>query len=313
MRTKRACLAMVLMVLTLAWASPAPAGDNPFKLPPPFKSAIISYMFEGNQTGHSTVYYKGEVKAEHKTVATKVLGFGSEDQTIIITEPQRVTTVDLKKGKATYTGNYLTYMAQEYQKLSPAEKKTVKKNAEEMGNNFMAMMGGKPQIRQGTFMGHPVDIVSAMGITSYTWRDKHVVLKQEGGLMGMTMNMTATDIKTGVPVPSDKLKVPAGMTAVFDQQADQQQRDMAKRVMDMLKDPEFGKKQGQAMQDASRQMKQAQDQAQSAQEQAAQEQSRQAPPAGGESATPPAQQEGGSGQSDPVKDGLDAVKKIFKW
>lgn len=292
MRIKRAWMALVMTALALAWVSPATAGGNPFKLAPPFKSAIIQYKFEGNQSGQAKVYYKGEVKAEYKQVATKILGMGSEDNTITITEPQRITTVDLKKGEAFYTGNYLTYMSQEYDKLSSAEKKTVQKNAEAMGKNFMGMLGGKPQIRQGTFMGHPVDIVSVMGMTSYTWRDKHVVLKQEGGIMGMQMNMTATDIKVGVPVPSDKLQVPAGMKAVFNQQADQQQRDMAKRVMDMLKDPDFGKKQSQAMNPAL------------------QGQGQQAPPSGGSVGSNPEKQ---GGQGDAVQEGLDAVKKLFKW
>ncbi|MCF8044027.1 MAG: hypothetical protein K9K65_11025 [Desulfarculaceae bacterium] len=289
MRFDRACLALAAMALILTWAFPAFAADNPFKLAPPFKSAIIKYTYSGTQKGQSTVYYKGNVQAEHKQVATKILGFGSEDNTITITEPQRITTVDLGKKEAYYTGNSMTYMAQEYEKLTPAEKKRVKKNAEEMAGNFLAAMGGgKPEIKQGTFMNHPVEIVTVMGLTSYTWKGKHVVLKQEGGVMGMQMNMTATSIKTGVPVPSDKLQVPAGMKAVFNQEADQQQKDMAKRVMDMLKDPDFGKKQGQMPAQAS------------------QEQSQQAPASSGSSSDQ-------EKQADPVKEGLDAVKKLFKW
>ena len=293
MRCNKACAILMFLALSLAWVWPAAAADNPFKQPPPFKSAIISYKYEGNQTGHSTVYYKGEVQAEHKTVATKILGFGgSEEKTITITEPRRVTTVDLGKKEAYYTGNYMTYMAQEYEKLSPAEKKTVNKNAEETAGNFMAAMGGKPQISQGAFMNRPVDIVKVMGMTIYTWRGKHVVLKQEGGVLGMQMNMTATDIKTGVPVPSDKLQPPAGIKPVFNKEADQQQKDMAKRVMDMLKDPDFGKKQSRAMQDASRQ--------------AQQEQAGQASSSGDSSSK---QEE----QGDVLQKGLDAAKKIFKW
>ncbi|MBU1274912.1 MAG: hypothetical protein KJ720_06000 [Proteobacteria bacterium] len=301
MRIGRACAALTMLLFTLAWVSPAAAGDNPFKMAPPFKSAIIKYKYEGTQSGQATTYYKGSVQAEHKKVATNILGMGSEDNTITITEPQRITSVDLKKGEAFYTGNYMTYMAQEYDKLSSAEKKTVKKNAEAMGKNFMGMMGGKPQIRQGTFMNRPVDIVKVMGLTSYTWQGKQVVLKQEGGIMGMQMNMTATSIKTGVPVPADKLQVPAGMKAVFNKEADQQQKDMAKRVMGMLKDPEFGKKQGQALEEATRK--------------ARQEQDKQAPASGGEASQAPSgdSSSGQENQGDVLQKGLDAAKKIFKW
>ena len=207
--------------------------------------------------------------------------------------------MDLGKNEAYYTGNYLTYLAQEYDKLSPAEKKRVKKNAEQMGGNFLAAMGGsKPQVSQGTFLNHPVEIVKVMGLTSYTWKGKGVVLKQEGGIMGMQMNLTATQVRTGVPIPADKLQPPPGITPVFNQEADNQQRQMAKQVMDMLKDPDFGKKQNQAMQNASRQAKEAQ-----AQQQAGQNAPAQSQP-----------QDGSQSQSgDMVQEGLNAAKKLLNW
>lgn len=288
MRSKKACLALAVVALILTWVLPVVAADNPFKMVQPFKSAIIKYTYTGTQKGQSTVYYKGSVKAEHKQVATKILGFGSEDNTIVITEPKRITTVDLGKNEAYYTGNSMTYMAQEYENLTPAEKKRVKKNAEKMAGNFMAAMGGKPQVSQGTFMNRPVEIIKVMGLTVYSWKGKQVPLKQEGSIMGMEMNMVATSIKTGVPVPSDKLQPPAGIKPVFNQEADNQQRKMAKRVMDMLKDPDFGKKQGQVPAEVS------------------QEQSQQAPASGNSSS-------GKEKQGDAVQEGLDAVKKLFKW
>ena len=292
MRFKSALAFLCLFTLVLTGGLPALAGDNPFVVPPPFKSAIIKYTYSGNQKGHSTVYYKGQVMAEHKQVETKVLGFGSEDKLITITTPKRVTTVDLNKNEASYTGNPMAYMAQEYAKLSPAEKKRVKKNAEDMGRNFMSLMGGQPKITKGTFLNRPVDIITTMGLTTYSWQGKHVVLKQQGSIMGMDMNMAATDVSVGVPVPRAKLEVPAGMTAVFNQEADQQQRMMAKRIMDNLKDPNFGKKQNQAMRDAKRQAAEAQAEAQRQQQ---------------------GQPQGQEQQGDAVQQGLDAVKKIFKW
>ncbi|BEQ16763.1 hypothetical protein [Desulfoferula mesophila] len=304
MRFSRVCLATAALAVMLGLAAVAAAADNPFKMPPPFKSAIINYSYSGNQQGQSTVYFKGDTRAEHKKVVTKILGFGSEDNSIIITEPQRVTTVDLGKNEAYYTGNYITYLAQEYDKLSPAEKKRVKKNAEQMGGNFLAAMGGsKPQVSQGTFLNHPVEIVKVMGLTSYTWKGKGVVLKQEGGIMGMQMNLTATQVRTGVPIPADKLAPPPGIKPVFNQEADNQQRQMAKQVMDMLKDPDFGKKQSQAMQDASRQAKEAQ-----AQQHAAQQQAGKSAPASGQP------QDGSQSQSgDMVQEGLNAAKKLLNW
>ena len=289
MRSKKACLALAVVALVLTWVLPVVAADNPFVIKsPPFKSAIIKYKYTGTQQGTATVYYQGDIRAEHEHTATKVMGIGSENNTITITEPRRITEVNLDEKKAFYTGNYMTYMAQEYDNLSPAEKKRVKKNAKDMGGDFMAAMGGKPKTRQGRFMNRPVEITTVMGMTSYTWKDKHILLKQEGSVMGMKMNMVATDIKTNVPVPADKLRVPAGIKAVFNKEADQQQRQMAKQFMAKLKDPDFGKKQSRMPAQAS------------------QEQSQQAPASGDSSSDK-------EKQGDAVQEGLDAVKKLFKW
>lgn len=289
MSPSRVLRILLCAVFLLSLALPAAAGNNPFRLAPPFKTAIIKYSFSGSQNGTATTYFKGDTKAEYKDLATKVLGFTSEDKQLVITSPQRITTVDLKKGKATYTGNYLTYLAQEYDKLNPAEKKRVKKNSKAMGQNFMAMMGGKPQIRQGTYQGKPVDIMTAAGLTSYTWRGKQVVLKQSGSIMGMKINMVATDIAVGAPVPSSRLQPPAGVKPVFDQEQDQRQRQMAKNIMAMLKDPDAANNQAKAMQNAQRQAAEAQAQQ----------------PQGG--------QQDQEKQGDAVQEGLNAVKKLFKW
>ncbi len=289
MPAPRALSILLCLCLLLTLAAPVAAGDNPFQPAPPFKSAIIKYAFSGSQSGSATTYYKGDTKAEHKDLVTKVMGMSNQERQIVITQPQRITTVDLANGKATYTGNYLTYLAQEYEKLSPAEKKQVKKNAEAMGKNFASMLGGKPKITKGTYEGKPVDIVTVMGITSYTWRGKQVVLKQEGSVMGMQMNMRATSIQQGVKVPASKLAPPPGVKPVFDREADQRQRQMAKQIMAMLKDPNAASNQNRAMQDAQRRM---------AEERAKHPQS---------------QQQDQDSQPDAVKEGLDAVKKLFKW
>jgi len=291
MRMARSCWGLILAVLLILGAQPAAAAANPFQTPPPFKSAIIKYQYTGTQSGDSTVYFRGPVRAEHKRVSTKIMGISSETHQITITEPKRITTVDLKAHKASYTGNYLSYLAREYDKLSPAEQKRVMKNAEAMGRNFAGMMGGKPQIKKGTYLNRPVDIVTVMGLTTYTWRGKHVTLKQQGSIMGMSMNMRAVDIKTGVPVPADKLRVPPGIKAVFDQQADQRQRETARRIMAMLKDPNFGKGAG------------------GAPPAAAAGRPPQAPPA----KPVPAPANHGGGQDDTVQQGLKTLKKIFNW
>jgi len=236
----------VLLAAALMMASNAAAADNPFKPKAPFKSAMVHYQYKGSETGQATVYYQGTIMAEHKQTSTTLWGMDQGQQnTITITKPNEVIRVDLNKRTASATGNQLAYMAEEYEKLSPAEKITVKKNAEKMGQSMLNFFkGGQAQMREGTLMGKPVNIISMLGLTTYAWKDNGVLLKQEGSLMGMKLDTVATKIEVGAPVSAEQLQVPGGIKVVFDQKADQKQRQMAKQMMDMLKDPQFGQNRG---------------------------------------------------------------------
>lgn len=230
-------------------AGPAAAAANPFQPKLPFDSAVIVYQLSGNTTGTETLYIQGQKQARRQISETKVFGFsGGKAETLTITTPEMVTTVDFEKKEATQTGNMQTYLAQEYEKLSPAEKKTVQKNAQNMGQNMLqALAGGggaQPQRSEGTFMGKPVEIVTVMGMTSHVWKGSNIPLKTQGSIMGMEINSVATDIKVDSGVPADAFQVPAGFATRFDHEADQQQREMAKQIMASLKDPDFGKNQG---------------------------------------------------------------------
>jgi len=235
---------MSTLVVLLLMSVPVLADDNPFQYKSPFKSAIIKYKYSGSETGESEVYFLGDKKAEYKQTSTKVMGVSAgKSNTIIITSPDKVIIVDLDKARARSTGNPMTYMAEEYNKLSAAEKKQVRQNSEEAGTSMMnSFMGGKPETRSGTFLGKPVKIVTMGGFTTYTWEDKGVVLKSSGSMMGIKTDMEATGVQVGVSVPSSKFKVPNGIEVVFDQEADQQQRQMVRHMITSLKDPEFGSK-----------------------------------------------------------------------
>jgi riboflavin synthase len=246
MRQWKLIIKSALIMTALMVATNAMAGENPFKPKAPFKSAVVQYTHNGSEKGKSTTYYQGTTTADHRQTSTKLWGVdqGTQD-TITITEPKKVIVVDLAKRTAKATGNPMDYMAQEYEKLTPAEKARVKKNAEKMGQSMLNLVkGGKAEIKEGTFMGKPVQIVTAMGLKGYVWKDKGVILKQEGSLLGMKLDTVATKVDVGASVPADKFKVPAGIKVVFDKEADQKQRQMAKNMMDMLKDPDFGKNKG---------------------------------------------------------------------
>jgi hypothetical protein len=225
-------------------AAPGLAADNPFRPKLPFKSAIVKYELRGSEKGAATLYIDGDKSARHTDSNLSMMGMNQPKKAIHITTPEQVIEVDLIQKKATATGNLMTYLAQRYEKLSPAEQANVRKNAEKMGNAMLAsfMGGGKPQIKEGAFKGKPVQIATVMGMTSYTWKDTPITLKTEGAMMGVKVDEEAMDIKTDVPVPASALAAPAGIPVVFDKEADQMQRMMADNMLGMLKDPNFEQK-----------------------------------------------------------------------
>jgi hypothetical protein len=232
------------LCVTLGAAAAALADDNPFIIKYPFKSLIVKYKMTGDQSGSETLYIKGDASARHINTTAKVFGMTQTTRGIEIATPDKVIHVDLAEGEAHATGNPMTYMAQEYEKLSSAEKARVKENSKKMGTQFgQAMMGGgEPQVSEGTFLGKPVTITKMGSMTSYVWKDTNVLLKSQGSIMGMSHNSEAVSVKEGASVPDDKLRVPDGIEVVFDKEADNMQRQMAKKMMDSLKDPDFDKK-----------------------------------------------------------------------
>jgi hypothetical protein len=187
------------------------------------------------------IYIDGQRTARHVDTAFS-FGGGAKDpkKSITITLPDKVIEVDLIAKTAKATGNMTTYLAQEYEKLSAAERTMVEKNAEKLGASIsQALAGAPPQTSQGTFKGKPVDIVTVAGITSYTWKEAGVTLKTQGALMGVKVDEEAVYIETGATLKPGVFEVPAGITVVFEKEEDQMQRQMAVATLAMLKDPQF--------------------------------------------------------------------------
>lgn len=234
--------AMGAALLAALGASVALAEDNPFKKKPPFKTAIIEYSMTGNEQGHATLYVEGLKQAQLSESSVSLKGWtGQVEKKALITTPERIIEVNISKKTARAHGNIQTYMVQEYEKLSAAEKVLARKNAEKLGAAMMTQFaGGLPKAEQGTFLGKPVEIFTFTGITIQTWKDANIPLKSEGeGMMGMKISNVATSVKTDVPLPAGVFEAPVGIEVVFDQQADQMMRTMAGEMMTNLKDPNF--------------------------------------------------------------------------
>jgi hypothetical protein len=242
MKFGKAIWAAILAALGLvAGAGPALADDNPFRRQPPFKTAVVEYVMNGSEQGKATLYVEGLKQAKVSESTVSMMGkTGEVEKKAHITTPEKIIDVNLSKKTARSHGNMQTYLAQEYDKLTPAEKAIVRKNAEKLGATMMNQFaGGMPKSEPGVFLGKPVDIVTFKGITTQTWKDAGIPLKSEGSMMGMKISNVATSLKTDVPLPAGVFEAPAGIEVVFDQQADQMMRMMAGRMLTSLKDPNF--------------------------------------------------------------------------
>jgi hypothetical protein len=239
---KRLAFACVTLLCLSLLALPAMAAgqENPFVHKLPFQTAVIKYKLSGSEQGTSVLYVDGLRQARERDSSLNMMGMVQKRKALTITMPDKVIEVDLTAKTAKSHGNMQTYMAQEFEKLSPADKATVRKNSEKFGGMMaQQVMGGKPETTQGTFLGKPVDIVTIGQFTSNTWKDTGITLKIKGTMMGMIIDEEAVSAETNVPIKSGLFEVPAGIQVVVDAQADQMMRNMAKSTLDMLKDPQF--------------------------------------------------------------------------
>ena len=231
-------IALALMGLCLpGWAQ---AADNPFVVKLPFATAEIKYQLKGSEKGTAVLYVDGQRSARVVDTTLTIMGGSHPKKSITITTPEKVIEVDLVARQAKATGNMSTYLAEEFEKLSPTEKAAVQKNAEKWGASMaQAFAGAPPQVSTGTFKGKPVDIATVAGFTSQTWKGTGIVLRHQGSMMGINMDEEAVSIETGGAVKAGVFDVPAGIPVSFDKEQDQMQRQMAKATLDLLKDLQF--------------------------------------------------------------------------
>lgn len=234
---------LVLVMLFLLLPSIVFAGGgNPWEKKLPFKKATITYSLGGMQEGTETLYIRdyGKETAAYTETTTKMMGMVMKTQEIEIVTPDFIYSFDLTEQSGVKSVNPQKYMIDEYNKLSKAEKKQVNKNAETTGVSMTEGLGGEIEKNATKILGYKCDKMTVMGSTIYMIHDTQIPLKTEVNMMGMKMQIVATDIKEG-KVDASKFEHPEGIELVTDQQADAAARTMAKQTMDMLKDPEGAK------------------------------------------------------------------------
>ena len=229
----------ILVIPGLAWAG----NEGPWDMKAPFESATVQYTLKGMETGTETLYIRdyGKRTARHHAGVTSMLGMKMENTTLELVDPDWIYTYNLKDKTGTKRANPVKYMKEEYEKLTPEEKKQVEKNSKEVSVNIMQGGGGSLEENVTEMLGYKVDKGTFMGITSYNIHNSPIAMKTEGTMMGMRIDVTATSVEEG-KIDDQFFAHPEDIEAVFDQRADDMSRSMAKSTMDWLKDPEAARK-----------------------------------------------------------------------
>lgn len=230
------------------------AADSPWDVRLPFKSATIFYEISGMENGSETLYIGdyGKKEAKYRKTTGKVMYQIMKTDNIEITTPDWVYDIDMIEHTGTKMTNPAKVYKQEYEKLTAKEKKTVTANAEKMGKNAMGGVQATVEKNAATLLGYPCDKTTVMGTTVYTIHDTGIALKSESNVMGMSSKSVALKLEKG-KVPASVFALPKGVKITFDKEADTMMRNMAKNMIDSLKDPDAAKK----MQQQSRQQQKA--------------------------------------------------------
>lgn len=80
-----------------------------------------------------------------------------------------------------------------------------------------------------------------MGTKQYMLAGSPLMVKQEGGMAGMSISETATKIEADVSIPADKFELPAEVKVVPNP-AGEMSTEIAMGTFDALKDPNFEEK-----------------------------------------------------------------------
>jgi hypothetical protein len=174
------------------------------------KSGMVNYTITGggnmmgikNEThGHKILYFEdyGNMEVEETEETATTMGHTEKWHRLMKIEDGMVYSVDFKEKVIT---------KQDISKMMDG------KDMSKMGKEMLKEMGGK-KVGKGEVLGFPCEVWEVMG--TKIWIHKGITLKIESNIMGMIHKEEATEVKFGVSIPSDKLKLPDYPTESMDE------------------------------------------------------------------------------------------------
>lgn len=283
------------------------AATNPWDIKLPFKSAIIHYDVKNPEQGVETLYIRDNGKNTAKVTKTKgkIMFIKISTDTLQITDPDWIVTVDMKKKSAMKITNPAKVMSQEYEKLSADEQATVRSNIEKIGKNFGMRMEAEIQKAGAKILGYTCDLVNVLGVTIYNISETPIMLKTKGSILGIKMESEATKIEENVDIPDSMFRVPEGIEVDYDKKADDLNKEMAKTMIDFLKDPEAAEKTERAVEHVEQASENEEGQRQESNQQ--NEETYDDP----ETSDDPEEQEEGNKTEEMINKGMDVLRGLF--
>ncbi|MBF0550339.1 MAG: hypothetical protein HQK60_07380, partial [Deltaproteobacteria bacterium] len=230
-------LFLIALWLQLTGGLACPA-ENPFKQAYPFDTAVLSYVSLGSQKGSSMVYVRGGLKCKLTNTSGQIMGMDTAVRELEITTPQYIYYIDLKEKKGTRWDNPSRILVEEYEKLTPEEKVQVTEYVKKHGHHLVALLGGgNPKTYDGILMGRPCLVIDSGNIKSWIWKGTDLALRTEGSVLGLKTVTAATKIDENIDIPSTRFVVPEDVDIQYDKTASQVSRQLAKTMLDNMKNP----------------------------------------------------------------------------
>lgn len=230
---------LLFFFLCLLAVSHTLAADSPWELKLPFQNATITYDITGMETGSETLYIKkyGSYRALHHEGTTSMLGITSISRRMELTDPDYHYTFDLEEKTGTKVTNPKKIYQEQYNRLSPAEQKNVRHNAELLGISMVNDFQGETIAKATTILGYECDRTTIMGMTVHVIHKTDVPLHTEMNVLGIKVKIVATSVNTDPP-PAEVFVAPAGIAPVLDREAEEVSRAMITKVINTLKEPD---------------------------------------------------------------------------
>ncbi len=205
------------LTILVTFASTLAAQQNPFRPSGgSVKSAIVQYSLTGDETGTEELAFTADRRATRMNTTTRVLGKDVKVNRLEVDTRDSSYRVDLEKKEGYRTPSLVPVMADEYDKLSAAEKQRFQANMRELASVFTQAFGagalsGAAEVKgRETVAGQACEVHQVGNFTvCLLVGAPEVPLRLQGELFCVRVNKVATSVALNTSVPGDRFAVPA--------------------------------------------------------------------------------------------------------